>query len=172
VRNARTTFYVWIPWTLTFVQTHSAVTNCRFPPHYVLCLASFQNTWTFHTCTEYMIFFSGFILSLLSIDTTQRSGRPRNWGFIPIMDRNYSFLHSIKTSSVTQPSSRQNCTWGSFHGVKRTGREADHSNNPTSWYSCNSVYSYCGGAHFESILIDFNLVFLGSSTQISGYYLC
>jgi hypothetical protein len=56
-------------------------------------------------------------------------------------------------------------------GVKRTGREADHSDNPAGWHSCNSLYSYCRGAHFESILIYFILVFLGSSTQMSGCYL-
>jgi hypothetical protein len=41
--------------------------------------------------------------------------------------RGFSLVHSVQTDSGSHPASCQMGTGGYFHGVKRSGREADHS---------------------------------------------
>jgi hypothetical protein len=62
--------------------------------------------------------------SLVGITTTFRLDC---YSSIPVEARDFSLLHSIQTGSGAHPASYQISTGGSFLGVKRQGREADHS---------------------------------------------
>jgi hypothetical protein len=52
-----------------------------------------------------------------------RAGRP---GFNSGQGQNFPLLHSVQTGSVAHPAFCRMGTVGSFPGVKRPGREADH----------------------------------------------
>jgi hypothetical protein len=46
--------------------------------------------------------------------------------------RDFSLLHSVQTASGVHPASYPKGTWGSIPGIKRKGREADHSPPPSA----------------------------------------
>jgi hypothetical protein len=53
--------------------------------------------------------------------TTEGSEFESRWG------KEFSLFHVVQTGSGVHPTSYSMCTGGSFPGIERPGREADHS---------------------------------------------
>jgi hypothetical protein len=57
-------------------------------------------------------------------------------------DQESSLLHIVQTSSGVHPTSYTMGTWGSFPGVERSGREADHSPPTSAEVKIMWIYKY------------------------------
>jgi hypothetical protein len=69
------------------------------------------------------------------------TGRPKSRGFIPGRGKRlFSPLYVVQTGSGANPTSYPMVTWGSFPGVKRPGREADHL--PPTSAEVNNTWIY------------------------------
>jgi hypothetical protein len=79
------------------------------------------------------IFYSCLYNSVMGVGIAQsyshwlRAGRPGGGGSLIPGRVNFSLLHIVQTGSGVHPTSYKMGTEGSFPGVKRQGREADHS---------------------------------------------
>jgi hypothetical protein len=76
-----------------------------------------------------------------SVGTATSSGLD-DWVHFPARVRNFYFLHCLHTGSGAYPTSYPNNAGPVFSGVKRPGREADHSAASSSEVKNYSIYVY------------------------------